>query len=79
MRNWLLYLFMIFIGLSFQGNKAAVTKWVIMAGCSLKVDGSTNVNNFSCAITNYSKPDTISVTRSSNAGVFLGGNIQLDV
>lgn len=50
-----------------------------MNGCSLKVDGSTNINNFSCAIINYSNPDTIFVTKSANQPVQLNGNIKLDV
>jgi len=75
----LFYLLIIFCGFAFQGNKGAVTKWVIINGCSLKVDGSTNINNFSCAITNYSRPDTISVNRSTNNPIQLHGNIQLDV
>jgi hypothetical protein len=72
----LLYLF-IFIS-AFQGNKSTVTKWVIMSGCYLKVDGSTNINKFSCAITNYSIPDTILVGRNTKP-LPLNGNIRLDV
>jgi hypothetical protein len=59
-------------------GKNVITRWVIINGCSLKVDGSTNVNNFSCAISNYSKPDTILVNRNV-VPVLLSGNIQLDV
>jgi hypothetical protein len=79
MRSRLLYLFIIISGFNFQGNKVVITKWVIISGCSLKVDGSTNINNFSCAILNYSNPDTIIVARSGNLPVRLNGNIQLDV
>ena len=79
MRKRLLYLFIIVSGFSFQGNKPRLTKWVIMNGGSLKVDGSTNVNHFSCAIVNYSKPDTIAVTRNNNQPIQLNGNIALDV
>lgn len=50
-----------------------------MSGGSLKVDGSTNVNQFTCAITNYSKPDTIHVSRNTNPSVKLNGAIRLDV
>lgn len=67
-----------FSGLAFQ-NKPRVIKWVITSGCSLKVEGSTNVNKFSCAITNYNKPDTILLTRNLNQQVLLAGNLQLDV
>ena len=79
MKTGLSYLFIIFLGFGFQSNNSNATKWVISTGCSLKVDGSTNVNNFSCAITNYSRPDTIFVTRIPNQPVKLNGNINLDV
>jgi hypothetical protein len=71
-----LYLF-IFIT-AFQGNRSTLTKWVIMSGCYLKVDGSTNINKFSCAISNYCIPDTILVARN-NKPVSLNGSIRLDV
>jgi hypothetical protein len=73
----LAYLFILFSAFIPPGN-AVFTRWVIINGCSLKVDGSTNVNNFSCAISNYNKPDTILVTRNVSP-VLLNGNIQLDV
>ena len=79
MKSRLLYLFIIATGLNFQGGKRSVTKWVIINGCSLKVDGSTNVNNFSCAITNYSNPDTILVYKNNNQPAQLNGSIGLDV
>jgi len=50
-----------------------------MNGCWLHVGGSTNINEFSCAIPNYNKPDTILVTGTTNQPVQLNGNIQLDV
>lgn len=79
MKVQLLYLFIIFFALSFRGNKSNITKWIITNGCSLKVDGSTNVNNFSCSITNYSRPDTILVNRTGNSPLALNGIIKLDV
>lgn len=77
MRIWLIYLSLIFSGLSFQ-NKPHAIRWVITNGCSLKVAGSTNVNNFSCDIIEYANPDTLSVTKSASQ-VLLSGNIKLDV
>ena len=35
-------------------------KWILISGCTLKVDGSTNINKFTCDISDYSSPDTIS-------------------
>lgn len=34
-------------------------KWIVMKGCSLRVDGSTNINSFSCIIPEYAEPDTL--------------------
>ena len=79
MRTWLIYLFVLLSGFHYPHNNAIALKWVVMSGGSLKVDGSTNVNHFTCAITNYSKPDTIHVTRGNNPSVKLNGAIRLDV
>jgi hypothetical protein len=79
MRILLIYLYIILSGFNFQGQKATAKKWVITSGCSLKVDGKTNVNEFSCSISNYSQPDTIWATWSQNQPVKLAGSIQLDV
>ena len=79
MRTQLLYFLIILSGFTVEDNKPNVTRWVTINGCSLKVDGSTNINNFSCTITNYSKPDTIHVTRTGNEPVTLNGNIKLAV
>jgi hypothetical protein len=77
MKYCVLYVLLILPGMSFQ-VKPHITTWVITKGCSLQVAGSTNVNNFSCDIINYSTPDTIFAT-SSNNQVLLNGNIKLDV
>jgi len=78
MKKQLLFLFIILCGFSLREN-SDTTRWVITNGCSLKVDGSTNINDFTCDISNYSKPDTILVIRSGALPVQLHGNIQLDV
>lgn len=79
MKFVLLYLFIIFSGFTLQKPETSAKAWVITSGCSLKVDGSTNVNEFSCAITNYSQPDTIMVALRPNQPVQLKGSIHLDV
>ncbi|MES2872844.1 MAG: YceI family protein [Bacteroidota bacterium] len=43
------------------------TRWVISRACSLKVEGSTNVNSFSCIITNSFRPDTVTLGRSGSS------------
>jgi hypothetical protein len=79
MKVVLIYLYLILSGFNYQGGRVLAKKWVITSGCSLKVDGKTNVNEFSCAITNYSQPDTIWATWSHNQPVKLAGSINLDV
>ncbi|MES2649921.1 MAG: YceI family protein [Bacteroidota bacterium] len=70
---------LLIIATLFAGNAVAQTStWVITNGCWLKVDGSTNINIFSCAIANYSKPDTIVINRNFTP-VQLSGSMQLDV
>lgn len=79
MRLVLLYLFIVLASFTLQKDKFTAKRWVITTGCSLKVDGSTNVNEFSCAITNYSRPDTIQVSWRGDQPVQLSGSIKLEV
>lgn len=56
------------------------TKWVISSGCSLKVAGKTNINQFNCTILNYSNPDTLSFANTNaSAPVKVTGAVALDV
>ena len=79
MNKVLSYVFIVIFMTGFQGEKSNVKKWIISKGCSLKVDGSTNVNKFSCAISNYSIPDTILANSNYRQTVHLNGNIKLDI
>ncbi len=58
-------------------------KWVIVKGSGLRVNGSTNINRFSCEIADYCSPDTIilneGVSARGDRGVALTGRISLDV
>ena len=56
------------------------SKWVVMKGGSLRVDGSTNINKFNCEIANYARPDTILISRNTtNSALSLNGAVKLDV
>lgn len=70
-------IFLLFAG--FRTGGISYTKWVVMKGCSLRVDGKTNVNSFSCEIAGYDTPDTILVARQSAAPLKLQGQIGLSV
>jgi hypothetical protein len=51
---------------------------VISESSSLTVNGSTNVNKFSCEIPAYDQIDTLTITRNGK-GITLAGNIGLSV
>ena len=82
-RILLIPLFFLVSGLTADkdAGKNYLAKWVVMKGGSLKVQGSTNINNFTCEISNYSKPDTITVfkNRSDKEAISISGNLNLDI
>ncbi|MES2276255.1 MAG: YceI family protein [Bacteroidota bacterium] len=53
-------------------------KWVISESSSLAVNGSTNINKFSCEIPGYDQADTLTVTKNGK-DIALSGNIRLSV
>lgn len=51
-----------------------------MQGGSLKVEGSTNVNKFTCVIDSYAKPDTLLLYKNNPKGIApVSGILKLDV
>jgi hypothetical protein len=74
-----------FLSLAFipatRESSNTIEKWVIVKGSSLKVDGQTNVNRFSCLIKNYDNPDTLQFRRwdDKSPAVALSGCIGLPV
>jgi hypothetical protein len=63
-----------------QIKKPYLLKWVLNKECSLTVNGSTNINKFSCVVPHYNKPDTL-IFYKDNAGtaVNLKGALILDI
>lgn len=67
-------------GYSFTLYHHAPVKWVLSKDCSLQVNGSTNVNKFSCVIRSYPKADTILLYNSNpNEPIRMTGAMNLDV
>ncbi|MDI9366096.1 MAG: YceI family protein [Flavobacterium sp.] len=61
-------------------QQKTTTKWVVQGGSSLKVDGSTNINKFTCHIINYNTPDTLTITRNKDISLpIMGGKISLNI
>lgn len=79
MNKWMPYLLIFCVVCSFQQPKVLVIKWVVTNGCSLKVSGSTNINNFACDINSYGRTDTIYVSKSNSTPLPLSGVIYLNV
>lgn len=61
------------------GNIADPIKWILTKECTLKVNGSTNINKFSCIIPEYARPDTLLFYRKKNEPLQLSGSLFLDV
>jgi hypothetical protein len=82
----ILWVYLLFISLtSFVlpqnlGRATKTKKWVISENSSLSVNGSTNINKFSCDILAYDKTDTLTISKSnSDNEIVLSGSIGLDV
>ncbi|WP_167516883.1 YceI family protein [Hydrotalea flava] len=58
-----------------------IEKWLVLRGSSLVVNGSTNINKFSCRIPEYINNDTLYFYRNSlkNESCILKGNLILQV
>lgn len=60
--------------------RSTPVRWVLNKDCSLKVNGSTNVNKFSCVIPNYPNADTLAFYRTNlNEPIKITGVMILDV
>jgi hypothetical protein len=52
-----------FARLTPSGNDATA-KWIVSKNSSLSVNGSTNVNKFSCVISTYDEADTLTLIKN---------------
>ena len=72
--------FMILAGFNIPGSNPQPVQWLITKGCSLKVDGSTNVNKFSCIISEIYRPDTLTLYRGADPrSTTVAGSLRIDV
>lgn len=80
LRLSLLFFLVLFSGFNQQMSKPYFTKWVIDKACFLKVEGSTNINKFSCIIPDYTEPDTLTIYKSkANEPLKISGSMVLNV
>ena len=61
--------------------KTKLIKWAVQESSTIRIEGSTNVNNFGCDITGYHQADTISCSEENTASkiVTLNGDLQVDI
>lgn len=72
--------FLLLQGFDMPADKLRPTRWLITKGCILKVDGTTNVNKFSCVISNNFSPDTLTFFRSGEVeSAKMTGSLKLDI
>jgi hypothetical protein len=82
-KNTLCLMLVLFHGTGFftnyWANEFQSNKWVVSANSSLSVNGSTNINKFSCVIPDYGRIDTITLDKSAAEKIVLSGSIDLNV
>jgi hypothetical protein len=81
-KNMLFIMLVLFSNTGFfihhPGKEAALKRWVVNENSSLSVNGSTNINKFSCVIPAYGQVDTITLNKSKDEkGIVLSGSIDL--
>ena len=65
---------------NYKGKGIALKRWIVNENSSLSVNGSTNINKFSCVIPAYGRIDTITLNKSKDEkGIVLSGSIDLKV
>ena len=84
-RNILLVVLLLLsvVGFSMKNNKHVQQEtktWVVSQNSNLSVNGSTNINKFSCVIPSYDQVDTLTLSSNNpDGGVMLSGNINLSI
>lgn len=63
----------------FENTDKHTSKWVISENSSLIVNGSTNVNKFSCVILPSPKSDTVLASNDKSNNILLSGAIHIKV
>jgi hypothetical protein len=56
-----------------------VVKWIVGKSSSIRVEGKSNINNFTCNINQYIEKDTIVCTNNPSEPVKLTGELQIAI
>jgi hypothetical protein len=73
-------LYLLLLLSAFKALAPAAQKWVISESSSLAVNGTTNINKFTCDIVAYDQADTLTLNRArADKDISLSGTIGLKV
>lgn len=81
-KNFYYYLLIVvgIVIISWRGfNSYGKIKWIVLNHGSLRVNGSTNINNFSCIVSDNQPFDTLTCIINKDASVTMNGEISLDI
>ena len=56
-----------------------IAKWVVQKNSTLEVAGKTNVNSFTCKISQYTDRDTIAFFGQTDEAIKLNGDLAMDI
>ena len=79
MKALLTILFMLLACLRFSDKTKSTSRWVMSENSILTVNGTTNINRFSCAMLRYPKSDTILLSKDKTDHIMLSGTLNLKV
>lgn len=65
--------------ISFGQSSTNLTKWVVEKNSTLRVQGKSNVNSFSCNINEYTEKDTITFANIPSKTIKLSGDLHMDI
>jgi hypothetical protein len=69
-----------FVSSQGAGRSSESKKWLVNQNSSLTVNGTTNINKFSCEIPSSDKIDTLIITTGKNSkDVVLSGDVELSI
>jgi len=82
-KNTLWLILFLFSGLIWEGQSGEgvlIKKWIISKNSSLTVNGSTNINKFSCVIPTYDQTDTLTLSKSkADNEIIFSGTVKLSI
>jgi YceI-like protein len=78
-RFFIIVIVSIFSRYTAAAQTGKIVKWTVEKNSTLRVQGKTNVNSFTCNINEYAKKDTIICINDPDKPISFTGEIQMDI